>query len=900
MTLATGKTDLARSRVATYMLVAAGMLLGSFVLRGSTWQGSTQLHTLMEAIATLLALMVGTMALVRFYAKKSSTFLFVGGGFLGTAFLDGYHAVVTSTFFAGSFPSLPSSLIPWSWIASRMFLSVLLAASWWAWRREARGGEAARINDRAVYAFVAAVTVASLLFFAFVPLPRAYYPEFVFHRPEEFLPAFFFLIALIGYLRKGAWKTDPFDHWLVLSLLVALLGQTIFMSFSGQLFDGMFDLAHLLKKATYILVLTGLEVSMYGLFRLAELQRAEEALAESEQRYRTLVEVSPEVIAVHCAGTIVFTNEAGASLLGASGPDEIIGRPTLDFVHPDFRQVATDRIRQTSLGGAPPQSTEIQMLRMDGRPIDAEMLAAPISYQGRPARLLLARDISVRKRAEQALLITQQRLVSILEIAADAIISIDDAQTIVFFNREAENIFGYAESEILGEPLDMLLPERFREVHAAHLADFAASSEPSRRMSAREQIWGRRDGSKFPAEASLSKVEVAGMAMLTVIVRDITERKRAEAAVSAEHARTEQLLTSISSVLIGVHLDGTVHLWNRAAELTFGVPAQEAEQRQFRHCPIRWDWEQMEHAIAQSMQSGCPVRINELRFTSVDGSDGFLGLSVNPVAGEAGAQSGYLIAAVDVTERRVLEGQLSQAQKLESLGQLAAGIAHEINTPTQYVGDNVRFLQEAFEDLDSLLARYAELAAACRAGSATDALLGELDGAAEEVDLEYLHEEIPRATTQSLEGVGRVANIVRAMKEFSHPGTDEKTAVDINQAIASTITVARNEWKYVAEMETDFDPTLPPVPCLPGDFNQVILNMITNAAHAIADRVGLAPRSRARSRSPRVVKTRRWRYASPTPGRGSRRRSGLASSTPSLPPGKWGRAPGRGWRSRAP
>ena len=100
----------------------------------------------------------------------------------------------------------------------------------------------------------------------------------------------------------------------------------------------------------------------------------------------------------------------------------------------------------------------------------------------------MARDISVRKRAEQALLITQQRLVSILEIAADAIISIDDAQTIVFFNREAENIFGYAESEILGEPLDMLLPERFREVHAAHLADFAASSEPSRRMSAREQI----------------------------------------------------------------------------------------------------------------------------------------------------------------------------------------------------------------------------------------------------------------------------------------------------------------------------------------------------------------------------------------------------------------------------
>ena len=113
-----------------------------------------------------------------------------------------------------------------------------------------------------------------------------------------------------------------------------------------------------------------------------------------------------------------------------------------------------------------------------------------------------------------------------------------------------------------------------------------------------------------------------------------------------------------------------------------------------------------------------------------------------------------------------------------------------------------------------------------------------MEAAAESADLEYLLDEIPNAIAQSLEGVGRVAAIVRAMKEFSHPGTAHKTAVDLNRAIESTATVARNEWKYVADLVTDFDPDLPPVPCLPGELNQVFLNIIVNAAHAIGDVVG--------------------------------------------------------------
>ncbi|MBX3180477.1 MAG: PAS domain S-box protein [Candidatus Hydrogenedentes bacterium] len=215
-----------------------------------------------------------------------------------------------------------------------------------------------------------------------------------------------------------------------------------------------------------------------------------------------------------------------------------------------------------------------------------------------------------------------------------------------------------------------------------------------------------------------------------------------------------------------------------------------------------------------------------------DGVDRWARGVTTAVRDDTGGLVGYCLCIRDTTEEARLEAQLGHLQKMEAIGELAAGIAHEINTPIQYVGDNIQFLKDG---VSGLLRLVDALEAACARAGLTDPDRDALQRLREEIDLDFLRDELPLAIDQSIEGRDRVAAIVRAMKEFAHPGDEDWSSIDVNRAIENTLAVSRGEWKHAATVELELASDLPPVPCYPGSFNQVLLNLVVNASHAIQE-----------------------------------------------------------------
>lgn len=186
-------------------------------------------------------------------------------------------------------------------------------------------------------------------------------------------------------------------------------------------------------------------------------------------------------------------------------------------------------------------------------------------------------------------------------------------------------------------------------------------------------------------------------------------------------------------------------------------------------------------------------------------------------------------------ERLQLEKKLYQAQKLEGLGIMAAGIAHEVNTPIQYVGDNIRFVQDALVSLVDSVEKYKGLLLRVAQKYPEDNISGHVADIDDSVDIEFIQAELPSALSQAKEGIDRVAKIVNAMKDFSHVDDSEREAADINRSCDGACIITKNVWKYCASLEKDLQPDLPFVDCYLADINQLIINLIINAAHAIQD-----------------------------------------------------------------
>ncbi len=323
------------------------------------------------------------------------------------------------------------------------------------------------------------------------------------------------------------------------------------------------------------------------------------------------------------------------------------------------------------------------------------------------------------------------------------------------------------------------------------------------------------------------------LVLFAVVVKGVASLRQSE--------RWNRMLidTALDAVVV-VDQDGIVRQWNPQCQETFGFTAAEACGRAIQDLvvPDRLA-EKHRAAIKGYLGRGADEPLGrrlEVQAVRKDRAEITVEFVVRPV--RVGERRCFCAFVRDVTEQRVAQTQLGQAQKLESIGQMAAGIAHEINTPAQYVGDNTRFVRDGFRGLLALLDRHDVLLRAGEAPRPWAERVREIDALRAEVDLNFLRAEIPKALDQSIEGLESISKIVRAMKEFSHPGGDEKELADLNAAIESTATVCRNRWKYVADLELDLDRGLPGVPVLLGEFNQVVLNLIVNASDAIAERLG--------------------------------------------------------------
>ncbi len=292
----------------------------------------------------------------------------------------------------------------------------------------------------------------------------------------------------------------------------------------------------------------------------------------------------------------------------------------------------------------------------------------------------------------------------------------------------------------------------------------------------------------------------------------------------------QQLISAIHAILIGISAAKEVIFWNKEASRFSGIDAAHAIGKNFLELALPWNSVKVADLVQTFSDDFRDEMIGEVDF-SKDMIDGIMQITLNRL--ERDGTDGILLVGEDITEKRLIELRSQHSQKLESIGQLAAGIAHEINTPLQYVMDNVAFFRDSLKEMscfvDTLITESA---------TPNESLVSLVSRLKQEHDIDFITSEIQPAIAKTYEGIERIRRIVLAMKEFAHPSQEAFQLGDINKAIGDTIAITRNAWKYSAEVVIDLDPELEPLNCLISELNQVFLNLIINAADAIKEKQG--------------------------------------------------------------
>lgn len=458
---------------------------------------------------------------------------------------------------------------------------------------------------------------------------------------------------------------------------------------------------------------------------------------------------------------------------------------------------------------------------------EMKLLGLTVSPTRRGGYLIMGADVTNRKEEERLLMERERFYRSIVDNIQDVIFETDAEGRWTFLNPAFERIVGVGVNEETGRhAYERIWPED-RRMTTAKLARVLRGASQNCRFEVR---YSKPDGTPGWAEVHVEAQRDEEKVLIGTFgtIREISVRKRngdlerqlSEQLLRATEDRVKTIIESAPLMVFSIDKEGILTFIDGQALERIGRTPQELEGRSmFEISPKPEIQGYIRRALA-----------GESVTAEIQSGEVFLEVRYSPVFDADGNPNGTTGVGIDITDSKLLESQLLHARKMESIGHLAAGLAHEVNTPTQYIADNTRFIQDNFEVI-----RDALLAARTCTREAGGEIAEEFERRWVDGDLDYLLEEVPFALKQSLEGLTRVTGIVKSMKQFSHPGTVDRQWANLNEQLESTLTVSRNEWKYVAEVETKFDPNLPLVHCLPAELNQVFLNMIVNAAHSIEE-----------------------------------------------------------------
>ncbi len=567
---------------------------------------------------------------------------------------------------------------------------------------------------------------------------------------------------------------------------------------------------------------------MDGLWKILTQKNATELLRAGKERYQALIEQASDGILIYDDTDIcVEANQSTCNMLGYSR-EELLSTSLIDTVNQDDYERLTDEIHRLHSG-------EVVVAEWMLRCKNGVLLPAEISgkKQFDGSIPIMFRDISERKLADAAREGYLQQLQQVIDAIPIPVFFKNPEGFYMGCNTTFSDMQFMSTDEIIGMTACDLYTDETAEIHK--MVDLLVlENEGSQEYKCVVELCDGTVHDFVFYKAQFKNADGATGGIVGTML-DVTEYDSALRELEKAHSETELLIKSIPSILIRIDSDGNILRWNTTAEKVIGITSEEAIGGSLVDSNVSWDVALIINGLEECKRTCMPVHPDEIKLTNMDGQDRIIGVTFSPVMSDTGEYVGCLLYGSDITERKIMEIQLVGAQKLESIGNLAAGIAHEINTPTQYVGDNTKFLQYGFGALLKLIGSYKLMSDAAVEGILDESIISQVRDTESQTKMDFLQTEIPLAIEQSLEGIARVTRIVGAMKEFSHPSTSEKVFFDLNASIETTVTVARNEWKYVAEMVLDLDHNLPPIPCYPDELNQVILNITINAAHAIGD-----------------------------------------------------------------